>query len=56
MARNLNCGILAKADQFRQTFPPSLRELRWAGKPELDVAKQLRREILRPQLAWQGKR
>jgi hypothetical protein len=39
-----NCGILAKADQVRQPF-----------KPELDVAKQLGREIFRPQLARQDK-
>jgi hypothetical protein len=38
--QNINCGILAKADPFRQTF-----------HPELDVAKQLGREIFRPQLA-----
>jgi hypothetical protein len=36
--RNCNCGILTKADQFRQAF-----------NPELDVAKQLGREIFRPQ-------
>jgi hypothetical protein len=52
---NYNCGTLKKADQFRQPFPPSLCELRRAGNPKLDVAKQLRREIFRPQLAFQGK-
>ena len=38
--RNYNCGTLTKADQFWQTF-----------KPKLDIAKQLGREISRPQLA-----
>ena len=38
--RNYDGGTLATADQLRQTF-----------KPKLDVAKQLRREIFRPQLA-----
>jgi len=63
--RNCCCGDLKKADQFRQTFPPSLCELppssklrrtgRRAGKPEPDVAKQFGREILRPQLAFAQK-
>jgi hypothetical protein len=35
---------LTKTDQFRQTF-----------KPKLDVAKQLGREIFRPELAREGK-
>jgi len=50
--RNRPLEFRLRLDQFLQTFPPSLRELRWAGKPELDVAKQLGREILRPQLAF----
>jgi hypothetical protein len=37
---NCNCGTLVKADQFGQAF-----------HPELDGAKQLGREIFRPQLA-----
>ena len=54
---NLALGFRLTVDQFRQTFSPSLCELppspslrtrRRAGNPELDVAKQLGREIFRP--------
>ena len=38
--RDSNSGFLTRANQFRQAF-----------KPELDIAKQLGREIFRPQLA-----
>jgi hypothetical protein len=44
---NSRCKFRMRLDQFWQTLPLSLCVLRRAGKPELDVARQFGREMLR---------